>query len=258
MGGQPLVHVRLTTGEFLLDSRSRTEAELLWNGAYDSDEVRFLRSATPDNGVFMDIGANVGMILIQLISTSSLERAIAIEPIRVNFDRLQAAVNMTGSPIRCDLLNVALGQDEGQIELVKEGGDSVSDNAVVAAAGEVGEQVELTRLDRVVEQLELGRLDTIKIDVEGFEAHVFRGGASTVQRFRPVVYGEFNNQLMPRLGTSFRDVWAVFADLDYVACGFRDASTLVVHQDPAPGLGNAALVPRERMDDLRHKGYVFD
>lgn len=257
LGARTLVRAMLPQGEFFLDARSRTEAELLWNGEYDPSEVHFLASATPSGGVFLDIGANVGMVLVQVMGAAPyLSRAVAVEPVEVNFSRLRRTVALRPE-IECDLLRVALGDRDGQLVMVKEGPDGVSDNAAPAHLGQDGEVVPMRRLDSVVPELGLVRLDTIKIDVEGFEAHVFQGGRETIRMFRPVVYGEFNNILMPELGVSFRDVWSLFSDLDYVACGFQDSRTLVIHEDPDATLGNAALIPRARMDDLRAAGYVF-
>ena len=35
---------------------------MLWSGVYDEDDIDFLRAATPADGVFLDVGANVGLI----------------------------------------------------------------------------------------------------------------------------------------------------------------------------------------------------
>lgn len=257
LGGRPLVRAVLPCGTFLLDMRSRTEAELLWNGEFDADEVAFMRAATPTGGTFVDVGANVGMVVVQMIQTSGLGRAVAIEPVPVNFDRLQTSVAWTASDAVCECVNVAVGAAPGHLELVKDHADGVSGNAVAALDGELGIRVPVTTLDLLVDELGLSRLDMLKIDVEGFEAEVFAGAAETVRRFRPVVYGEFHGEFMPLRGASFLDVWKVFADLDYVACSFRDALALVVHEQPLPTLGNAALIPRERCNDFRRAGYVF-
>ena len=63
-GADPLVTVRTDRGVFVVDARSRTECEMLWSGVYDEDDIDFLHAATPADGVFLDVGANVGLIFI--------------------------------------------------------------------------------------------------------------------------------------------------------------------------------------------------
>ena len=64
-GADPLVTVRTDRGVFVVDARSRTECEMLW-----SRRVRRRTTstscvaATPADGVFLDVGANVGLIFI--------------------------------------------------------------------------------------------------------------------------------------------------------------------------------------------------
>jgi FkbM family methyltransferase len=52
-------------------------------------------------------------------------------------------------------------------------------------------RVHCTTLDEFVEQAALERLDLIKIDAEGFDVDVLRGGKKTLARFHPSVIMEF-------------------------------------------------------------------
>lgn len=119
-------------------------------------------------------------------------------------------------------------------------------------------RVRLTTLDSLCEQQMLNRIDTIKIDVEGYEVEVFRGAARTLARFRPLVYGEFNNQLMPLQGSSFLDAWSIFEPLGYRCFSFRDRLDLVEQPRPAASLGNAVLCPAERVPGLVNRGVRID
>jgi hypothetical protein len=55
------------------------------------------------------------------------------------------------------------------------------------------------------------------MNVEGFEASVMRGARAIISTSRPIIYGEFNNELMPQRGESFLDAYDVVADADYQA-----------------------------------------
>ena len=254
-GADPLVTVRTDRGVFVVDARSRTECEMLWSGVYDEDDIDFLRAATPADGVFLDVGANVGLIFIPVWRSVTAGRAVAVEPVPVNFERLAAAC-LANAPTAREptLLNIALGAEPGVLRLVKEGSASTSDNAVVALAGEPGLEVPVETLDATCDALGLERLDTVKIDVEGFEWEVFAGGRRTLERFLPIVYGEFNNQLMPLRGKTFRDVWELFEPLGYRCFSFADRLVLDEKPDPPANLGNVVLVPGEKVAWLAGRG----
>jgi FkbM family methyltransferase len=258
LGANPLVVVQSDAGAFVLDARSRTETEMLWSGHYDDDDVAFLCAATPEDGVFVDIGANVGLVFVPVWRSLVSGQAIAIEPIPVNYDRLAAAcAENRGVSTEPTLLNIAVGSEPGVLVLVKEGPAASSDNAVVALDGEQGIEVPVETLDRTCDSLGLTRLDTVKIDVEGFEWEVFTGATQSLARFRPIVYGEFNNQLMPRRGKTFHDVWGQFEPLGYRCFSFLDRLVLDEKHHPSEDLGNAVLVPSEKVDWLLSRGVVI-
>lgn len=258
LGADPVVEAHTGSGWFVLDARSRTESSMLWNGAYDEDDIAFLRAITPTDGTFMDIGANVGLIFIPVMNALSARgRAIAVEPVAVNFERLSRAVPLNDPDCAVDLLPLALGRTEGTLSMVKEGPAGSSGNAVPALHGESGVKVRLATVDGVCGELGLSRLDTVKIDVEGFEVEVLSGAVTVLERFRPVVYGEFNNQLMPQRGVSFRDVWSMFQPVGYKCFSFGARMHLVPRPDPPAHLGNAVLIPEDRIDAARAVGVTF-
>jgi len=51
----------------------------------------------------------------------------------------------------------------------------------------------MTTIDEIVDQYkgEGGVIDLIKIDVEGYEYYVLKGGLNTIQKYRPIIYLEF-------------------------------------------------------------------
>ena len=255
LGAHALVDMTTDNGRFLLDARSRTEAGKLWNGFYDEDDLAFLRAITPTSGTFLDIGANVGLILIPLAHHLTEGRIIGVEPVPVNVARLREAVSLNTAIGVTEIHGVALGRERGSLFLAKEGHASSSGNAIPTDATDPhATVVELTTLDDLAATLSLDRIDTIKIDVEGFEVDVFAGAHQTLARLRPTVYGEFNNQLMPRQGTTFLDAWAIFQPLDYECFSFIDRMSLLHQASPSPTLGNVVLMPQERVAALATQG----
>jgi FkbM family methyltransferase len=203
----------------------------------------------------LDIGANVGLILIPLAHHLTGGRIIGVEPVPVNLERLRSAISLNPGIGHTEVHGIALGRQRGSLVLAKEGSASSSGNAIPTHDTDPhGTVVELTTLDDLAAAISLDRLDTIKIDVEGFEVDVFAGAHRTLTTLRPTVYGEFNNELMPRQGKTFLDAWAIFEPLNYECFSFIDRMHLLHQPSPSPTLGNVVLVPQERVAALQGQG----
>lgn len=77
--------------------------------------------------------------------------------------------------------------------------------------------IEWTTLDRVVDECGLRRVDWVKIDVEGGEAGVLRGGLKTLRRFKPKLLIEDHSGIyrwVARNNSSTR-IKALLAQLGY-------------------------------------------
>lgn len=92
--------------------------------------------------------------------------------------------------------NIGIGDAQGESELTfapnNRSGGFVSDKTS-ASTGHVVEKISIDTLDDTVRRLKLKGVDFIKIDVEGFEAHVIKGAQETLSSYRPVVALELNH-----------------------------------------------------------------
>ena len=86
---------------------------------------------------------------------------------------------------------------------VNEGlGSLFADGQRSSAAGEI----ELTTLDDYCAQAGIERLDLLKIDVEGAELAVLRGGAKTIERYRPFIIVEVQEQTADNAGYTVQEL----------------------------------------------------
>jgi len=210
----------------LLDTDEEQQRQIFWGGAYESHVVAALTSALPAGGVALDVGANIGSIALSVAQTCRrAQKSVTIhafEPLSRNYERLTSNVDLNGlaDSVRCHKL--ALGASSGALLLrYTEQTVGVSAVAVVCDSVEIApiqgwhtEGVAIKTLDEWTQEVGIGRLDAIKIDIEGAEPLFFRGGVATIQRFRPVIFGEFNAWWAERHGLSidhecFEPLWAL-------------------------------------------------
>ena len=155
---------------------SATERGALFNPDYNLEELDFLRAHTPQDGVFVDVGANVGtyaMVLARHVGVSG--KVIAIEPHPVTHARLAFNRAASGFP-QVILVAAAAGASDGTL-LIETDGDNLGASHVVteAISGRGAIKVASLRLQRIIEEASVSHVDALKIDVEGFEDRVLTG-----------------------------------------------------------------------------------
>jgi FkbM family methyltransferase len=154
---------------------SATERGALFNPGYNLEELAFLRAHTPQGGVFVDAGANVGtyaMVLARHVGSDG--KVIAIEPHPVIHARL--AFNRAASGLdQVVLVAAAAGPSDSEL-MIETDGDNLGASHVVTAAPSAGAiKVPSLRLQRILDDASVSKVDALKIDVEGFEDRVLMG-----------------------------------------------------------------------------------
>ena len=154
---------------------SATERGALFNPDYNLDELDFLRAQTPEGGVFVDVGANVGtyaMVLARHVGASG--KVIAIEPHPVTHARL--AFNRAASGFaQVRLVAAAAGPSDGELMIETDGDNLGASHIVTGKAASNAIRVTSLRLQRILGDAGVDHVDALKIDVEGYEDRVLTG-----------------------------------------------------------------------------------
>lgn len=172
-GGYPIVR-QLARGDVLVptdagpiwcDLRESVCYPLLKYGTYDHavQEIEWMKSAVGPDDIVFDIGANIGFTALIFARTGA--RVLAFEPSPRAFRLLEKTARD-----KVELHNVALSVHEGTLLFAEH------DRLDRSAVAESGFEVRATTLD----SLDV-RPTFIKIDVEGHEAEVLRGGTETLK-----------------------------------------------------------------------------
>jgi FkbM family methyltransferase len=166
--------------------------EHIKNG-FEPDMVKLFRTLANRSEVILDVGANIGCTAILF---GELAKSVyAFEPSPTTFAFLEK--NVMNSGLRNIYpLNMGLGSQTGETTLTysqkNRSGGFVS-NQTQASAGHVTEKIIIRKMDEALKPYNLKNVDFIKIDVEGFEGHVIKGGENTLTTHKPVVVLELNH-----------------------------------------------------------------
>jgi len=154
-----------------------TESEWLFVPTFcEREERRWIDRSVNPGGVFVDIGANVGLYSFWIDrQTGGDARTIAIEPDPDIMQRLR--YNLETNRVRSvTTIPAALGDTPGTAELHRSpknrGGNTLLDRNDNTSIDTDDVTVRVMRLTHLCEELGLERIDTLKIDIEGFEDRV--------------------------------------------------------------------------------------
>lgn len=175
--------------------REPIASSLLANGTYEPQLCEALAKVLKKDGVFMDVGANVG--LFSLLAAHRLVpegRVVAFEASPRIFSFLERNAQRNPRP-GLTLFHRAVTERSGDemsffdAPEAKFGMGSLANRFSSSAA-----VVKSISLDDAAEQLGLPHVDVIKVDVEGFELGVFRGARRILSQSRPpLIVFEFND-----------------------------------------------------------------
>lgn len=204
---EPVTFELAEVGRLTLDLRIQMQQHVYWAGLSRDDTaiVRLARAMLPRDGVFIDVGANVGihtMAIAQHVSQGGA--VVAFEPHPVNHRLL--VQNLEQNHLR-HVAAENLGLAEAATTLTGTGRVD-GGNWSLASQGEYRFEVRLVRLDDYLRDQPLPRLDLMKIDVEGAELRVLRGARKTIKRFHPLIVFEVCPSWMAKMQTSVEDLFA--------------------------------------------------
>ena len=160
----------------------------LISGVWNEPEThQFIRNLLfPSTFNFIDVGANVGEMIVDIASFKNVKHVIAFEP------HAECAKTCEISAKINEYSNVKIVQKAiGTGKPVKFNFDAKSPNSSqVMLYGNEGEIIPTATLDN--ELCDLSTASIILIDVQGYEPEVLEGGRKFIQSNRPLIIFEYN------------------------------------------------------------------
>lgn len=143
--------------------------------------------------VVLDCGAHIGLFAVKAAMFCS--HVVAVEPSSCNFDLLQRNIMLNGLRKKVTPIKKAVAARSGlriPLYLSKSG----AWNSILPKAIKTGiEIVETVSVDDLSHELGL-RFDSIKIDVEGAELEVLKGGSEALKHAREVIMEYHSEKLL--------------------------------------------------------------
>jgi FkbM family methyltransferase len=172
---------------------------------------------------FFDIGASVGNFSKPICSEYKIKKAILVEPVA----RLIPILEETFPDRQTFLIvNAALAESVGETDFYfNEDADFVSSLLRIDNKGEafadlnfadpVLTKVKTLTLDYIVNKENLSEIDLVKIDVQGAEHLVLKGGIETLKKTK-LVYTEFSFRPLYEKSSDFFDLYQILYENNFM------------------------------------------
>ncbi len=216
----------------------------LYCGLHEFEDMALLLHALRPGDLFVDIGANVGSYTVLAAGVCGA-KVMALEPVPATFERLLDNLRINPIGAKVEPKHMAVGAASGTVRFTTDL-DTVNH---VCTEAETGMEVPLETLDRLLDGL---FPVLIKIDVEGYESQVVKGGLNTLGKPGLLaVLMEFNGSGM-RYGHDESELLAELLDLGFTACVYWPFERRI---EPVSGriVGNGNILFARDIEALRKR-----
>ena len=161
-------------------------------------EGNFIRIIQSELNLCLDIGANIGNYSRFLLENSKT-KVIAFEPLQGAFLALKKTQLQFND--RLEIFNFAIGNENTEKEIYFSNDKSekasfnldVNQLSFVKNSNQFSQSVKIKKMDDLNILKDLQSIDLIKIDTEGYEMEVVKGGLNLINRVKPkFIQLEFN------------------------------------------------------------------
>ena len=221
--------VRRAGVRWSLDLSEGIDFSIYLLGGFERSTAATLRKLVQPGDVVLDIGANIGAHTLGLAgSVGPSGRVFALEPTDFAFEKLKRNIALNPGLANCIhprqifLAGDVAAAAQRQIYASWPLNTSVALHPKHRGRLVTAHNATVDSLDCFVERERISRVNVIKLDVDGHELPVLRGGLRMLRTSQPVLVMEVSPYIHAEEDNSFESLVALLADAGY---SLQDANT---------------------------------
>ena len=182
-------------------TRSHIFAKLCESGIYERDNLKLLAALVRPETVYFDVGANIGWTVLNLANIAKYGKVFGFEPDPFNFDRCQENL-LQNNKFNCEVFPLGLGAKTGSVSMEVRTPSNRGGNRIAVSHTANNREVKIVCLDEFEPIHKLSAIDLIKMDVEGYELNVLQGAKTLLQKHKPILFIELDDNNLRDQGAS--------------------------------------------------------
>lgn len=186
------------------------------DGEYQKKQRDAILEFVNKDGNAIDIGAHVGFWLRDMCK--QFKHVYAFEPIEEVRQCLAKNVNAENY----STYSVGLGAKNDNIKV----NYNPAETGNTHASKDGNQTITIRKLD----DMNLPKIDYIKVDTEGFEIEVLKGGEKLIKEYKPFVHVEVKGKVLVKQGLSSDDVDEYLKSIDYKEVFRISSERVYVHK----------------------------
>jgi FkbM family methyltransferase len=172
---------------------------IIKDGYYEKDLSFALKNELDrfESPSFLDIGANIGLISVFLISKVKNLKIYAFEPGTHQYDLFKTTIENNKLDDKINLFNTALGKENGKAKFsIHDNKDASGDGFFDTLRAGVTKTVEVNvmKFDDWWNKNNRPKIDIVKIDTEGAELWILQGAKEFLSECKPIIFMEINEE----------------------------------------------------------------
>lgn len=172
--------------------------------------------------IFLDIGANCGLycFLTKFIKNS---KCYAFEPLPQNINILEQNIKLNNLQDCIHLCNDPLSDEIKKDVYLKIPTNNFKNHTGLCTLGDNPNRfdsfetlkLKTDTIDNFIYNNNISHIDFIKIDTEGWEYFILKGGEKCLRKFKPVLIIEFNEENMKQCNVQKENILSFLKNLNY-------------------------------------------
>ena len=162
----------------------------------------------------LDIGAHIGETLLNFAKRNQTGQVYGFEPNKESYDQAVYNISLNNfeniglhqiafSDQREELVfNLPKNNNTASISMRKNGRPNLP-------------KIQAITLDQFIDQQQINQVDFIKIDVEGFEMDILKGGEDILRKHKPQLFIEINHYNLSKYNATAKELYTFLSNMGY-------------------------------------------
>ena len=198
---------------------------------YEADKTIFIHNHSKPGDTVIDIGAHLGIFSFFLARQVGINgKVYSFEPTQKTFNALTQTIKYNKLNKIIDARQVAVSDTSGELEFYIYSNSSISNGNSISSHNTVGTPRKTTVgkicLDDLMVTEKIERLTLIKIDAEGAELDILKGGKKLITKFHPFITLEVHPKSFDDPQKIMNEIYATIIDYGYTIIMNNNTLTL--------------------------------